>query len=79
MKKVLFLGSKKNRISDKINKFSLLKFLIWSKNKTTFCCYYNIVIKNLFSLVFIKFRNLLIVFAILDCINRNINNCILLF
>ncbi len=71
--------SKKNRIVNKIDKFSnlLLEFLILFENKTTFYCSYNIIAK--FKLALTKFKNLLITLTIFDYLKRNKNRQILLF
>ncbi len=78
MKNIVFLESKKERFLNKVNKFNL-EFLIQFENKTTFYYYCNIAIKCLFNLAFVEFRNLLIVFVVLDCINKIIDKYILLF
>jgi len=77
----MFLEFKKDKIVDKIDKFSLLlEFSIRFESKIIFCCCCcNIVTKSLFSLVFTKFRNLSIIFAILDCVNKTINKQVSLF
>jgi len=80
LKKVVSLEFKEDKIVNKINKFNLLlDFLIQFKNETISCCCYNIVTKNLFNLVFIEFRNLLMTFATLDCVNKVIDKRISLF
>jgi len=78
LKNIVFLESKKERFLNKVNKFNL-EFLIQFENKTTFYYYCNIAIKCLFNLAFVEFRNLLIVFVVLDCINKIIDKYILLF
>jgi len=79
-RKAVLLKFKKDKIVNKINKSSLLlKFLIQFESETTFCYCRDIVTKNSFSLVFTKFRNLLMIFATLDCVNKAIDNRMLLF
>jgi len=76
----VFLKFEENKIIDKIDKSNLLlKFSILFKSETTLCCCYNIAIESLSNLIFTKFKNLLIIFATLDCVNRTIDKRILLF
>jgi len=76
----MFLKFEKDKIINKIDKSCLLsKFLILFESKIIFYCCYNIVIKSLSSLVFIEFRNLLITFATLDCVDKTIDKQVLLF
>ncbi len=77
-RRIVSLDSK-DRILSKIDRSNLLEFLIESKSKIIFCCCYNIVTKSLFNLVFTKFKNLPIVFAILNYVNNIINKYIFLF
>jgi len=69
----VLLKFKKDKIVNKINKFSnlLLEFLILFKSKTIFCCSRNIIAR--FKLTLIKFRNLLIILTIFDCLKRDKN------
>jgi len=70
----------KKKIVDKINKSSLLlEFSIQFESKIISCCCCNIVTKRLFSLAFTKFRNLLITFVALDCVNRIVDKQVSLF
>jgi len=75
----VFSKSKKDKIVNKINKFSnlLLKFLILFENKTILCCSRNIIAR--FRVAFTKFRNLLITLTIFDYLKRDKNRQILLF
>jgi len=76
----MFLKFKEDKIVNKINKFSLLlKFSILFESETILCYCCNIAIKSLFNLTLTKFRNLLITFATLSCVNKIIDKRILLF
>jgi len=80
LREIMLLKLKKCKIVNEINKFNLLlKFLIRFENKTTSCCRRNIFTKSSFNLVFTKFKNLLITFVTLDCVNKVINKQISLF
>jgi len=67
----VFSKLKKNKVINKINKFNLLlEFLIQFESETTSCYYCNIITKSSSNLALIEFKNLLITFLALDCVNK---------
>jgi hypothetical protein len=71
LRKVVLLKFKKDKIVNKINKFSnlLLEFLILFESKTILCCSCNIIAR--FKLALTKFKDLLIVLIVFNCLEED--------